>query len=124
MVVPVALSLKARQYRIMPKRFLVQLLALEVRITNHKITDNDCHLNTGLPHLILALPTMLLLRRIIIRPFLTVRLDPLKSAPVFSVRENLFLKPPRDFGHIHILVSHTQIFLKEVRITNRTSNTH
>src|SRR5664279_1753480 len=116
MICPLPLPLETRKYSIMSKCFFTLADLFELRIADHEISGNECHLNNSFPFLVFLFSG--LWRRVEIFSFFAVSLCPFKSFYEFIFIKNLLVQPAVEFTHINILVPHSEIFLEKILAYN------
>ena len=124
MVIPVALTLEARQDRVMSQGFLSKALPPEFAAADHKVPDNDGHLDAGLPDFVLAPATVLFCGGIVVGSLHAISPGPFQSTPILGAGVDPLLKTADQLGHIHVFVPHSQVFLEKILIDDGADDAH
>ena len=99
---------------------------LELGVAEHEVADDESHLDNEFPVGILAGAVLLLFGTVLVPTFihLAVLLCPCHSLGILLMVVNAFIHAAENFGLIHALVAHAQIFLEEVLVNDTACDTH
>ena len=110
----------------MPKRFFLEAHLTQLRIALHQVAHNDGHLYNKFPIFIFLLAGLGLGGKIEILAFilLAILLCPCHRFSKLFLIINAFGHAADDFSQVNRFATDAQIFLEEIRIDDRTCDTH
>src|SRR5512135_1140295 len=100
MIGPLPLSLESGYEGIVPQDLLAESHLSQAWIPNHQVAADHGHLNYKNPIAVLLIPCALVLRRVIVPPFLAIHSDPGARVPVLVRIKDPFLNPAGEFRHV------------------------
>ena len=123
---PLALSLETGGNGIVSKCFFLESHFTKFRIALHKVAHNDSHLHNEFPIFVFLLTSLGLCGDIEILAliFLAILFCPCHGFSELFLIIDTFSHTTDNFSQVYRFATDTQIFLEEIRVYNRTGNTH
>ena len=122
-VCPLSLSLESSCQSVVSDCFLWEFL-VKVFISVHKVFDDNCHLNNELELLLFLLWRSLKLFWVLIPTNLASLFCPFKSFLELSLIIDSLWHTTDDFHLVNRLYTHSKVRLDEIRIDDRSTDTH
>ena len=123
---PLALSLETGRKGVVPDGLFLESHVVQAGIAQHQVADDEGHLHDKLPVAVLLLAGLLPLGAVLVPSLLRLAIffGPGHGLDKLVVVVDAFIHATQDFGLVHALVAHAQVFLEELLVHDAAGDAH